>query len=566
MLNKKLNLLLKLNNSPMMVDQPFTPLEQTVHTPLDHPPAGGPHNISQPPSDYFRQTGPQAPHNGDGGPQQPPTSLYRHPSYNELDDILTDIDEPLFGSYKTTKSYTVTFTPLFDQLLYGVYQHFLSLPMTTPFLGHIPPSGLASKIANETFSRLVASTQQPHPPYDAHNIVLAELLRTPLYRPVFLQLFRKRLLDLCGHHSGGAPGVLPQQTSVTTTVTSGIGPNGGMHATGGVVSNNGKRESSISNLLLTELNISSYNRANGVQAAAPAAPPPAGAGFGLDSRSRSSSLLLRKQSLTRNNLYSGNNWLHVGNLSTIKPEHSKYEPAHDNLSVDLLQLIQDYVPQSFINKLAPQGAPHAPSGPHSSAGAGLALALASGFNSMMMDYHTPPNSQKGSILHQITPPSNQLYNAGSESLVDDFTFYDTRSRSLSRGTTLPRALQINTDNANGAARTAAANALSGGEAMDTLDSPFMSATTPLDDCGYFSNGFGQQSGSVTQLPVEDTLSSAAPKPSAQATNVPLGPPVASMTPQVSPGGTGARESINIPGLFTLSEKKRDSLKLKRGIH
>lgn len=543
MLNKKMNLSLKLNLSLQQIggggDQPFTPLEQTLKTPIDHPMIGTPlgygHNNNNNNSGYFSH------HQGQGGISSngnPGHSLYQH--YNESDDILTDIDEPIFGSYKTTKNYTVSFNQLFDQLLVSTYQYFLSLPTTTPFLGIIPPSGLVSKISNETLNRLIQSTaNNAQINYDQHNVISEEMLRNTSYKPIFLQLIRKRLLDICSLNAGNNVngGGLPTTTSITITLTS--GGNGVPYTTN-------VRQSSISNLSLNELNINNFN-GNSAAAAAAAA----------NNRSRSSSVSLRKQSLTRNNSYSGNNWLHVGNINQIRTEPTMH---NDNLSTDSLQSIQDFVPQSFINKSA-SNTPQTTTNSHVNT-----PNMSHGFNAMMLDYQTPPSSNKGSISHTITPPSlsqsshnlfgnghnNNNNNNNADNMVDDFNFYSAaRSRSSSRGgSTLPRALNINTEAAN----LAKSNPQYNSQNMDTLDSPFMSAITPSDDCGYFSNGFAAQvstslGGSIPESPTSDDNAS-----------------ISSTSSSGSSKGGQQKDAINLPSQFSLSEKKRDSLKLKRGIH
>lgn len=628
MINKKLNLSLKLNNSFSSLgggDQPFTPLEQTMKTPLDQPMLlhtpqhhpgyqNGNHNGNM---DYFTRN--------DSNTSINSHTLYQNPHYNESDDILTDIDEPLFGSFKTTKNYTVNFNQNFDQLLLSTYQYFLGLPTTTPFLGTIPPSGLVSKVSNDTMSKLIQSTSSSassNPPsFDHQNIVSHDFLRNHSYKPIFLQLIRKRLIDLCSCHQNGLP--LPQSTSITITVTSG-GGNGMPFTTTTTASNSNNgmppniRQSSISNLSLTELNISNYNAAlnGGTKNSAVAA------AAAMDNRSRSSSISLRKQSLTRNNSYSGNNWLHVGNLNTIKPEapHSKFSTMHnDNLSTDSLQSIQDYVPQSFINKSGTNNSTNTSNGNSSlnnnnnNNSLHPSLTSSNGFNSMMMDYQTPPSSQKGSISHQITPPSNsssshQIFNSGNENMVDDFSFYLSRSRSSSRGTTLPKALHINTDavhNANSSKNGSFSSASSINGTTDTLDSPFMSSSKTSDDCGYFTNGFPvSQNGNIPHSPMYDndnsSISSASSTGSLRGTGIAT--VISGATPTLttvtnSPGSNGSglnsamnaslsstgtnppsvsastgaaapanKDSINLPSQFSLSEKKRDSLKLKRGIH
>ncbi|ABN68511.2 DNA-binding proteins Bright/BRCAA1/RBP1 and related proteins containing BRIGHT domain [Scheffersomyces stipitis CBS 6054] len=497
-MNKKLNLKLSLNRTTSNLSnesQPFTPLEQT-------------------PTFYFAP--PAVP---GGGARTPVDSIYSNPQYNESDDILTDIDE-LQGTCKTTRNYTLNFTPSFDQLVLSIYSHILSLPTTTPFSGMTPPSGLVSKVANETMSKLIANTQTSNPPlYDHQSIINAEYLRNHSYQPIFLQLIRKRLLDLCLFNSyNGA-------TTISVTASSNV-------------ANGGLRQSSISNLSLNELNISNYNSNN------------------TSTRSRSSSLSLRKQSLTRNNSYTNNNWLHVGNINSIRPSSNANGPIHHggehyNASTDSLQSMQDYVTQSFINRSANNNN-------NNNNNASL-TAPSTNFNSMMMDYQTPPSSNKGSISGPtMTPPyntqtiQNSINNGHSMNPeYDDFAFYQfqqARSRSSSRGNnSFPIPLTINTDSAN----IQALNALNGGPLSGgpnahrnnhtglSLDSPFMSATSLSEESGYFGDRF--------------------PQPPQVSSNVQADSPT-----NAEPALGDSR--INLHNQFSLSEKKRDSLKLKRGIH
>lgn len=532
MLNKKLNLSLKLNKLLSNVaahDGPFTPLEQTLRTPLD-----APHATYFPPQPVSHQ--PQ------GQPQF--HQLYSNPQYNELDDILTDIDEPAFGSFKTTRNYTVNFTHAFDQLVMGVYSRILSLPTTTPFLGAIPPSGLVSKVANETMAVLVAASDVAGAIYDQHAVLSVENLRNSHYQPIFLQLIRKRLLDLCLFNGRvadlGLERSLSSSTSISITVAGGNG-----QGTNASIYNTNTRQTSILNLPLTDLNISAVS------------------GSSAQARSRLSSMSLRKQSLTRNNSYLGSNWLHIGNLNNIRPTGN----ADVNMSTDLLQLMQDFVPQSFINRLAAQtslqpphvavhGAHSAPQPPPQTLpfaqGHPTATTPTNGFNAMMMDYQTPPSSSKGLFSMASTPLLAQLniqivLTPTNTHDIDDFQF-TLRSRLSSRGNgAFPHPLTINTEHANIQA--------------PTLDLPFMLAATPLDDYSYFMSCAGGSGGPAGAN--QGSLSSLVTSTSSQMSSFPI-PESPAETLQDST--QAANNKINLPNQFSLSEKKRDSLKLKRGIH
>lgn len=499
MINKKHNLSLKLNKSlgNIIPDGPFTPLDQTLKTPLD----------CNQQANYFQEH-----------PKQ--ESIYNHPHYNESDDVLTDIDEPMLGMSKTTQQYTLNFTNNFDQLVMSVYSHILSLPTTTPFLGTTPPSGLVSKVANETMNSLIMHTASNNSPvFDQQSIITNDYLKNNAYQPIFLQLIRKRLIDLCTHqNSRDNSNKLPTSTTVSITVSNG---------SNGAPYHNNIRQTSISNLSLTDLNISNYNANNSSN--------------NSSMRSRSSSLNLRKQSLTRNNSCNGSNWLHVGNINNIRQHGGNNVPMQNdsmNVSSDSLQSMQDYVPQSLITR----SAGNTPTSSNN------AMTPNNGFNSMMMGYQTPPNSNKSSVSSGSTVSSSSTIpnqniqivhnnNVTNSNELDYFNFSGSRSRSGSRsGNSFPGPLTINTDNAN----FQALNSLNGCDG-DTLDSPFMSATTPSEEFGYFTQGNGFPNTSVESNKDGDN-------------------------PNSTLSSNPKKDSINVPSQFGLSEKKRDSLKLKRGIH
>lgn len=555
MLNKK-TLSLKMNKvfQQPPLDAPFTPVDQTLSTPIDPP------NQTL----YF----------------PPPPSFYSNPQCNESDDILTDVDEPL---NRVMRSYSVTFTPVFDQLVLGIYSHILSLPTTTPFSGTIPPSGLVSRVANETIHSLIKNSSEPQPVYDSHNMLCHDHLKNQALQPIILQLIRKRLLDLCSlqHRSSSLAGV-PQATSVQVSVPVQNGLNGQApqtHLNGGatplgqlsqpynqspananplaVYNGLGLRQLLISNLLLNEQNVSTFQSqqlALAAQAAQVAALN--------NSRSRLSSLSLRKHSLTRNNSYSGSNWLHVGNVQNIRPNAPNSLGMNPEFAAsnESLQLMHDFVPQAFIQRLA-----NLLANLNQSAGN---WGPQQGFNSMMLDYQTPPSSAKSSILLGSTPPSvlgNRdpicLNGSTAAAEYEEFTQQLMRSRSSSRGNAVnglfPKPLTINTEasnfllNMNNAHGNYNGNGMNGGlngGLGETLNSPFVSATTPLEDVGYFGAG-SLTGGSV--LPGLHGLRNGPLIPESPGKEVPI---------------TNGNNKINLPGQFSLSEKKRDSLKLKRGIH
>lgn len=488
----KQNPALKLNKSTLgmapVYDGPFTPLDQTLMTPVH--------------SEQSFFAGPK------GG------SVYANPQCNESDDILTDIDEPRDG-FCSIKKYSLSFTPNFDKLLMAVYSSILSLPTTTPFLGVMPPSGLTSKVAHETMRQLLNLTEgSSYPQYDQQSIVNHDFLRNIQYQPIFLQMIRKRLIEICSLQGG--EGNLTNKLPVSTTISINCDA---------PYSNNIK-QTSISNLSLTDTNVANFNSTSSSNSV----------------KSRSSSISLRKQSLTRHNSYSGNNWLHVGNLNNLR-QHNYGNGTLESLnsSTDSLQSMQDFVPQSYINR----SAGCTPSSSNNS------YSPASGFNNMMSSYQTPPNSNKGSVSDASQSP-NMTTNSGIQIVqncsnsfpsndVDYFSFINKASYSKT-ASTLPGPLAINTDGAN----YQALNALNGGKDA-ALDSPFMSAITPNEDIGFFSNAGGSGSISsasmLTERPTETYRDGELFNSSS--TNI-------------------KKEALNL-SQFNLSEKKRDSLKLKRGI-
>ncbi|EGV60603.1 hypothetical protein CANTEDRAFT_128002 [Yamadazyma tenuis ATCC 10573] len=401
----------------------------------------------------------------------------------------------------------------------SVYSHILSLPTTTPFSGTIPPSGLVGRVANETMNNLVSSISvNSGASYDQHSIINKDMLSNNSYRPIFLSLIRKRLIELCSHKNSSSKLPLSTSISINSMQNSNATGNNPYYSGNANIYASNARQSSISNLSLTELNINHYQEQQ--QAAA------------QQGKSRSSSINLRKQSLTRNNSYNStttSNWLHVGNLSTIR---------HPNESTDSLQSMQDYVPQPFINRSA-NGTSNSPNGNSALGNMSTPTGSAFSFNNMMMDYQTPPGSNTGSNKSSFsTPPGAPLHNiqivqnpvsTSTTAPVPNLQEYDefnfgSRSRSSSnpRLNGFPRPLTINTDNAN----LQALNSLNGN--TETLDSPFMSATTPSDDFSLMQNAF--INGSIPQSPIAEE-----------------------------------REERILPTKLSLSEKKRDSLRLKRGI-
>ena len=509
MINKNFNLLLKLTKTDFQPpsfgsgnnSRPFTPIDQTMKTPLEAPQ-----------QQQFFSINPQQPESDSQQFSINPSgnSIYQNSRANESDDILTDIDEPN-GFYK--RNFTLFFTTQFDQVLMTIYSNVLSMPTTTPFLGNIPPSGLVSRVANETIKELIKTTSSNNAPlYDQFNIINKECLKSHEYQPIILQLIRKRLLELC-HSRSNSSNRLPDSTSIQVNGTS--------------------MRSSLSNLSLNETNLMNYNASN--------------SGPVNLARSRSSSINLRKQSLTRNN---SNNWLHVGNMNNLRATGN----PDFNISSDSLQSMQDFVPQSMITRTN-----NSNNTSNNTTINSFNVASNMGqLNSMMMDYHiTPPTSHKGSVSSAVTPLHNIIQNSTPSSCESDEFYFLQRSRSSSRGNNLPHALNINTDMTN----LQTLNSLQGlpnGNPRSAgglaLDSPFLSATTPGDE--YFP-GFPISNNTT----FNNNGTQAVNGNGIVAPSTPTG-----LQNSFDSLSSGESTKINIPNQYSLSEKKRDSLKMKRGIH
>ncbi|GEQ70566.1 hypothetical protein JCM33374_g4244 [Metschnikowia sp. JCM 33374] len=524
MINKK-TLSLKLNKSfQIPSDAPFTPVEQTLHTPVDAP--------NQ--NTYFGLPSSALNHE---------SSFFSQPQDTDSDDVLTDVDEPSSFS-RVIRNYSVSFTPLFDQILMSVYSHILSLPTTTPFSGYTPPSGLASRVANETLQKLITESDPANcmgqPLYDVQGTLNHEQLKDNTTMPIVLQLIRKRLLDLCSAQktpkTKGSATPVSGVTSIQVPVSTGTG---NLNSQGNpVYIGAGLRQSSISTLSLTDQNTANYQQNQAGQN--PQSALLAG------SRSRSSSLDLRKHSLTRNNSMTGSSWLHVGNLANVRSGGNVGTNPEYATSTDSLQSMNDFVPHAFLTR----------SGSSSSQNNHTGSGTMSGFNSMMMDYQTPPSSSKSSISQGSHSPSysareaalvNLAGSSGSLSDTESNGSSFSRTRSLNRGGSIcsfPKPLTINTDvnqYNNGNSQSFGFGGSLNGE---TLHSPFVSAISGPEDFEYFG-----QNTSVGP-PLDNTLPS-------------VGLRSGSLNPdcQVKDGS-----KVNIPSQYTLSEKKRDSLKLKRGIY
>lgn len=473
---------------------------------------------------------------------------YDHSELDEGDDILTDIDEPaFFGGPKLTKTYTVHFTPKFDDLLINIYHELQSIPTNTPFPGIVPPSGLLGKIASGTINAMindfpVESDHKDQNPaiFDYQGIITKECLISHEWQPIFARLVRRRLLDLCNAHSSNSTVeyvskhtnrkdsemIIPTARTLSESTSIDVVTN----ANGNIVAThmpNSRHQSSISNLSLNELNVNSYKAAG---------MPPNSCPDLMNSRSRSSSLSLRKQSLTRNNSTASTSWLHVGNIHGVRPHSDSVGSQNlynaNNQFAGSTDSLQDFVSMNYVNRSAttsqPQNIDHA----------------------SKVHKQQPPFA----AMPHMTPPS-----AGPHQEVDtrypDFHFYNPQHYETQHGLQ-PEMHEYHQPNPS--ARTALypgdlinsdpSNIVSSSLSIDTnrmgpkpaLDSPFMSAHPLASDLGYFANGFSQMTSSSNR----------------NATNAP------EAIDPISPGGQNRLGSAPKLG-FT--EKKRDSFNAKRGI-
>ncbi|OBA23599.1 hypothetical protein METBIDRAFT_30034 [Metschnikowia bicuspidata var. bicuspidata NRRL YB-4993] len=526
---KDKTLSLKLNKSFQVPDGPFTPVEQTLQTPVAAPNQNS----------YFAFPSLDL-HHG--------LSFFSQAQDNESDDVMTDIDEaPLLLLPKVLRNYSVSFNASFDQILMTVYSHILLLPTTTPFLGLIPPLGLASRVANETLQRMILESDPmsgKHPTvFDAQGTLNNEQLRNNATAPIVLQLIRKRLLDLCSAQkapkskSGSAP--VSAVTSIQIAVPATSGSQNIQNNS--IYSGLGLRQLSISTLLLNEQNTANYQQMQTGQASQSAVL--------ANSRLRSSSLDLRKHSLTRNNSHTGSNWLHVGNMANVRSGGGLGMNPELASSSDSLQLMNDFVPHALLTRTGSS---------LSNIAYNQGLGAASGFNPIMMDYQTPPTSSKSSISQGSSSPLvNQRENAclyipgsaGSFSDIESSAAY-SRTQSLNRDTNLcsfPTPLRINTDVAQQSFGAPQNPGFGGNTNGEVLHSPFVSAIPVAEDFDYF----GQSNSSTSTVP-ENVL-----------------PKVGSLRSGSLGSDTLVKEAsenkFNIQLEYSLSEKKRDSLKMKRGI-
>lgn len=618
-MTNKHNLSLKLNRvvGSLHSSSPQTPIEQTLSTPTAAPanafnyPRNAINSLSYL-SVALQNCIPRSALDGDD------------------DDILTDIDEPQIqgaaatalgasggaggGSSKSIKTYTVFFTPRFDELLVNNYQQIQSIPTNTPFLGSIPPSGLVGKIASETISTMInafsCGSSNPDackiPQFDFQSIITKEYLLDPLLQPVFSQLVRKRLLDLCASCnpnsveyplaragprkdsdlSSFSSRCLPDSTSVDViSSANGVTITSSSHG-----SNNAKRHhASISNLSLNEININNCKANN-----------PALINQDLfHSRSRSSSLSLRKQSLTRNNSTNSasTSWLHVGNIPGVRPHSNSinscsllHHSGSGSISSDSLHSIQDYTSTPFVNRVGGYQTPQLGnsflqktwglplSTPSTSAGHADQDTRFAEFhfcnplqNGLETQYQQMQNQSQNLTVEANsdlagTPHSNSNLNSNpvpnqTSDLTPDLSLanvtieptlnqHQPRLPEMSFFNNPPSQLRsfsvpdtrIVSDRSDIRETCLTLDTTSAGSKL-ALDSPFMSAVTPSEDFEYYSNGFSQIGYNNTDLGRKPGATADKPDP-VSAVDSPL---------------ASSRSKLG------WSRKKRESLNLKRGI-
>lgn len=297
---------------------------------------------------------------------------------------------------------------------------------------------------------------------------------------------------------------------------------------------NGMKNTSISNLSLNEMNLMNYNAQQQTQAQN----QPSNASI----RSRSSLLNLRKQSLTRNN---SNNWLHVGNIHSLRPRNS-------NASTDSL----DCVPIQ-ANLFNGGGSSASSTPPHSA-----------GIQSQPQSNYFPqqPISAGGGNIQSQTayfppPPPQQQQPQEYRDINSSAPFalplapppFLQRSRSSTSGSLGGPSVpyHLNTESAN----AQALNSLNGRSSFNSsnanavgfaLDSPFEphSHSQPLQQWAAqpCAQQYSQQRTLLLLLQLLQLM-------------------------QDDTAVDEARFNSNFnTNYVSLSEKKRDSLKLKRGMH
>ncbi|KAG7813260.1 hypothetical protein KL921_000806 [Ogataea angusta] len=85
------------------------------------------------------------------------------------------------------------FSPVFDDVLIGLYHSYANRPNITPFNINFPPSGIVSKISKQMYQRLISDRTLQ---LDKSQKTTDDLL-TDSNQEICLSIIRRRLLDLC---------------------------------------------------------------------------------------------------------------------------------------------------------------------------------------------------------------------------------------------------------------------------------------------------------------------------------------------------------------------------------
>ncbi|KAI5948832.1 hypothetical protein KGF57_005230 [Candida theae] len=342
---------------------------------------------------------------------------------------------------------------------------------------------------------------------------------------------------------------------------------------------NGMKNTSISNLSLNEMNLMHYNAQQSSQQA-----QAQGQGQGQSQnqpsnasiRSRSSSLNLRKQSLTRNN---SNNWLHVGNIHSLRPRNS-------NASTDSLDCVP--IQANIFNYGGGEGSSTNSTPPHS---AGIQphpqsnyfpqqpLSAGGNIQPQTAYYPPPPSSAHAQQDYPHMTPTSAPFNLPPVPPPPPFL---QRSRSSTSGSTYGGAgggggppsvpYHLNTESAN----AQALNSLNGRSSFNananpagfTLDSPFEPNSHPFSQpspqqwssqpCSQQYSMSQQQHQHQQQQQYQQYQQQRSSSFSSQSSQ-------SSMLDDTATDEARFNSNFNT-NYVSLSEKKRDSLKLKRGMH
>ncbi|KAG5420980.1 hypothetical protein I9W82_000070 [Candida metapsilosis] len=313
---------------------------------------------------------------------------------------------------------------------------------------------------------------------------------------------------------------------------------------------NGMKNTSISNLSLNEMNLMNYNAQQQQQAQAQ------NQASNASIRSRSSSLNLRKQSLTRNN---SNNWLHVGNIHSLRPRNS-------NASTVSLDCVP--IQANLFNGGGFSNGASANSTPPQSAGIQTQYQsnyfpqqpISAGGNVQpQTTYFPPPNSQEYQNMNSMSAPFNLPPAPPPPFLQRSRSSTSGSGSGCGNGPSVP--YHLNTESANAQALNSL-NGRSSFNANGTSNTAGFSLDSPFEPN---SHQFSQPS----QSPQNWTAQPCAQQ--YQQFQQPQLQRQSSLSSQSSMQDDSVMDEARFNSNFntnyvSLSEKKRDSLKLKRGMH